>query len=63
MSALLTITMIEMESAVRGLKKAGLRNKVKIIIGGAPITSEYVKKIGADAASKDAFEGVRTCAR
>ena len=61
MSALLTTTMIEMESVVKGLKKAGLRKKVKIIIGGAPITPEYAKKIGADAAAKDAVEGVRTC--
>jgi corrinoid protein of di/trimethylamine methyltransferase len=61
MSALLTTTMIEMESVVKGLKKAGIKKKVKIIIGGAPITPEYAKKIGADAAAKDAVEGVRTC--
>jgi len=61
MSALLTTTMIEMESVVKGLKKAGMRNKVKIIIGGAPITPEYAKKIGADAAAKDAVEGVNIC--
>ena len=61
MSALLTTTMIEMESIVKSLKKAGLRKNVKIIIGGAPITPEYAKKIGADAAAKDAVEGVRTC--
>jgi len=61
MSALLTTTMIEMEKIVKELKKAGLRDKVKIIIGGAPITSEYAEKIGADAAAKDAVEGVRTC--
>ena len=61
MSALLTTTMIEMESIVKMLQKEGLRKKVKIIIGGAPITPEYAKKIGADAAAKDAVEGVRTC--
>ncbi len=61
MSALLTTTMIEMESIVKMLKKEGLKKKVKIIIGGAPITPEYAKKIGADAAAKDAVEGVRTC--
>jgi 5-methyltetrahydrofolate--homocysteine methyltransferase len=61
MSALLTTTMIEMEGIVKELKKAGLKKKVKIIIGGAPITPEYAKKIGADAAAKDAVEGVRTC--
>ncbi len=61
MSALLTTTMIEMEGIIKGLQKAGLRKKVKIIIGGAPITPEYAEKIGADAAAKDAVEGVRTC--
>jgi 5-methyltetrahydrofolate--homocysteine methyltransferase len=61
MSALLTTTMIEMESVVKKLKKSGLRDSVKIIIGGAPITPEYAKKIGADAAAKDAVEGVRRC--
>ena len=61
MSALLTTTMIEMEKVVKTLEKAGLKKKVKIIIGGAPITAEYAQKIGADAAAKDAVEGVRTC--
>jgi len=61
MSALLTTTMIEMENVIESLKKSGLRDKVKIIIGGAPITPEYAKKIGADAAAKDAVEGVRKC--
>ncbi len=61
MSALLTTTMIEMESVIEGLKKSGLRDKVKVIIGGAPITPEYAEKIGADAAAKDAVEGVRIC--
>jgi len=61
MSALLTTTMIEMESVIKSLKEAGLRDKVKVIIGGAPITPEYAEKIGADAAAKDAVEGVRVC--
>jgi len=61
MSALLTTTMIEMESVIKKLKEANLRDKVKVIIGGAPITSEYAEKIGADAAAKDAVEGVRIC--
>ena len=61
MSALLTTTMIEMEGVIKSLEKAGLRDSVKIIIGGAPITTEYAKKIGADAAARDAVEGVRTC--
>ena len=61
MSALLTTTMIEMENVMKALEKEGLRDKVKVIIGGAPITPEYAKKIGADAAAKDAVEGVRIC--
>ncbi|MEM1557473.1 MAG: corrinoid protein [Thermoproteota archaeon] len=61
MSALLTVTMVEMENVVNELKKAGLRDKVKIIVGGAPITEEYAKKIGADAYGKDAVAGVDIC--
>ena len=61
MSALLTTTMNEMENVIKALEKAGLRNKVKIIIGGAPITPEFASKIGADAAARDAIEGVNMC--
>jgi len=61
MSALLTATMMEMKNVIEGLKKAGLREKVKVIIGGAPVTPEYAEEIGADAAAKDAVEGVRLC--
>jgi len=61
MSALLTTTMVEMEEIIKALKEAGLRDKVKVIIGGAPITEEFAKKIGADAAAKDAVEGVNIC--
>jgi len=51
----------EMESVVKALKEAGLREKVKIIIGGAPITQEFAEKIGVDAAARDAVEGVNIC--
>ena len=61
MSALLTTTMVEMEGIVDSLKATGLREKVKVIIGGAPITAQYTEKIGADASARDAIEGVRTC--
>ncbi|MBS7606293.1 MAG: corrinoid protein [Candidatus Bathyarchaeia archaeon] len=61
MSALLTTTMIEMENVIKALKEAGLRDKVKIIIGGAPVTKEFAEKIGADAAARDAVEGVNIC--
>ena len=61
MSALLTTTMVEMRNVVEGLEEAGLREKVKVVIGGAPITPEYAAEIGADAAAVDAVDGVRIC--
>jgi 5-methyltetrahydrofolate--homocysteine methyltransferase len=61
MSALLTTTMKEMELVIKEIEKAGLRSKVKTIIGGAPITPEFAEKIGADAAAKDAVKGVKIC--
>lgn len=59
MSALLTTTMVEMENVVRQLKEAGLREGIKIIIGGAPLSQKYASDIGADAAASDAVEGIR----
>jgi len=61
LSALLTTTMGEMRTVIEELKNAGLREKVKVIIGGAPITDEFAREIGADAAAKDAAHGVRIC--
>lgn len=54
MSALLTTTMQEMKVTIEEIKKAGLRDKVKIMIGGAPITLEYANQIGADGFTSDA---------
>jgi 5-methyltetrahydrofolate--homocysteine methyltransferase len=59
MSALLTTTMPNMEATINALEAAGLRKKVKIIIGGAPITEEYCKKIGADGFGYDASQAVK----
>jgi len=59
MSALLTTTMVEMANIVAKLKSEGVREGLKILIGGAPINDDYAKKIGADAAARDAVEGVR----
>ena len=53
-SALLTTTMGVMEEVVRAFTEAGIREKVKIMIGGAPITQEFCNKIGADAYTPDA---------
>jgi corrinoid protein of di/trimethylamine methyltransferase len=48
LSALLTTTMPQMKTVIEELEKAGVRNDVKVIVGGAPVTAEYAKKIGAD---------------
>lgn len=61
MSALLTTTMGEMKMVIKELENAGLRSKVKTIIGGAPISAEYGRAIGADAVGKDAVDGVNIC--
>ena len=53
-SALLTTTMGVMEEVVKKAEEAGIRDKVKIMIGGAPVTDEYCKKIGADRYTPDA---------
>ena len=51
MSALLTTTMINMREMMKLLDETNLRNKVKVMIGGAPVTDSYAKEIGADAAT------------
>lgn len=59
MSALLTTTMSSMETTIQALKTAGLRDKVKVMIGGAPVTQDYANKIGADAFAADASSATR----
>ena len=59
MSALLTTTMANMKATIDALKKAGLREQVKVIIGGAPITQSYANAIGADGYAEDASRAVR----
>jgi 5-methyltetrahydrofolate--homocysteine methyltransferase len=58
MSALLTTTMIYMQEVIQGLKDAGLRDKVKVIIGGAPVTQAYADQIGADGYAPDAASAI-----
>jgi len=58
MSALLTTTMVSMKDAIEKIKEANVRDKVKIIIGGAPVTQEYADEIGADGYAPDAASGV-----
>jgi len=48
LSALLTITMVEMKNVIRHLAEAGLRERVKVIIGGAPVTERFAREAGAD---------------
>ena len=58
MSALLTVTMPAIKSTIDAITAAGLREKVKIMIGGAPVTAEYAKQIGADGYSRNASAAV-----
>lgn len=59
MSALLTTTMPAMKSTIEPLVNAGLREGVKVIVGGAPVTQRYADEIGADAYAHDAASAVR----
>jgi corrinoid protein of di/trimethylamine methyltransferase len=58
MSALLTTTMPAMKTTIEELKKAGVRDQVKVLIGGAPITQKYADEIGADGYSENAVGAV-----
>ena len=61
MSALLTTTMPAMESTIKAITDAGLRDQVKIIIGGAPVNVKFADEIKADGYSDDAQEAVTLC--
>lgn len=58
MSAILTTTLKEMETVIHLLKEKGLREKVKVLVGGASVTEKFAGEIGADAYCDDAGEGV-----
>jgi 5-methyltetrahydrofolate--homocysteine methyltransferase len=58
MSALLTTTMVNMKGAIEALEEAGLRESVKVMIGGAPVTQAFAEEIGADAYAPDAASAV-----
>ena len=58
LSALLTTTMQNMQATIEALKMAGIRDQVKVIIGGAPLTEAYAKSIGADGYAPDASQAV-----
>ena len=59
LSALLTTTMPEMKRVIEVLEQKGLRQKVKVLVGGAPVDARFAEKIGADGYGKDAAEAVR----
>jgi len=57
-SALLTTTMRNQKSVIESLEKAGLRSRVKVMVGGAPVTRKWAEEIGADGYAKDAISAV-----
>lgn len=61
MSALLTTTMIKMKEALEFFAEEGLRNDLKVIIGGAPVSQEFADQIGADGYAPDASTAVDLC--
>ena len=63
LSALLTTTMPSMKDTLAALNAAGIRNTVKVMIGGAPITDAYAKEIGADGYSDNASSAVQLARR
>ncbi len=60
-SALTSATMLTIGDVVKAIVEAGLRTKVKVIVGGAPLTQAFAKASGADACANDAIHGVRIC--
>ena len=61
LSALLTVTMPKMGDVVKALRSAGVREQVKVIIGGTSVTPQFAESIGADHSSTNAVEGVGKC--
>ncbi len=57
-SALLTTTMLQQKKLVEALESAGLKDKVKVMVGGAPVTDRYAQEIGADGYAEDAISAV-----
>ena len=53
-SALLTTTMPKMKATINAIERAGIRSRVKVLVGGAPVTARYASEIGADAYAPDA---------
>jgi corrinoid protein of di/trimethylamine methyltransferase len=62
-SALLTTTMLQQKKLVEALEEAGLRDKVRVMVGGAPVTERFCKEIGADGYAENAISAVDTAFR
>ena len=58
LSALLTSTMVHMEDTIRALADSGIRDDVKVVIGGAPVSAEFAQRIGADGYGADGFQAI-----
>lgn len=63
LSALMSTTMLEQREVIRSLKKQGLRDKVRVIVGGAPVTNDWSTQIGADGYAPNAHEAVELVKR
>jgi len=59
LSALMSATIIEQREVIEALKRAGLRGKVKVMVGGAAVTEKWAKEIGADAYSENAYDAIK----
>ncbi len=57
-SALLTTTMLQQKKLIEAINEAGLREQVKVMVGGAPVTQSYAEQIGADGYAEDAISAV-----
>jgi len=60
-SALTSTTMMRIGEVLEALKSASLRGKVKVILGGAPLTEEFAKSVGADGYARDVIQGIKIC--
>jgi len=59
LSALLTSTMMEMKTVLEALRKSGLKSKVKVVVGGRPVTKEFADEIGADGFAENSVKAIR----
>jgi len=63
LSALLTVTMPGMKTTIEALKSAGVRDRIKVMVGGAPVTQQYADEIGADGYGENASVAVNVARR